>query len=75
MNRRSFLLSLPLLPYVAKALTVIEAAPVTVTGVVEYVVNTTVERYDDTLDVSRVDVFDRYEYSWKTLGTFQKNNV
>lgn len=60
MNRRAFLTCLPLLPYAAKALAAVEA-PVTVTGV-PYEIYTAIQPYES-LDVTRVDVFDRYEYS------------
>jgi len=41
-----------------------------ITGTIEYAVNTTVKSMSEleTLDVNRVDVFDRYEYSWKFVG-------
>jgi hypothetical protein len=41
-----------------------------ITGTIEYAVNTTVKAMSEleTLDVDRVDVFDRYEYPWKFVG-------
>lgn len=41
-----------------------------ITGTIEYAVNTTVKSMSEleTLDVTRVDVFDRYEYPWKFVG-------
>ena len=41
-----------------------------ITGTIEYAVNTTVKSMSEleTLDVTRVDVFDRYEYAWKFVG-------
>lgn len=41
-----------------------------ITGTIEYAVNTTVKAMSEleTLDVNRVDVFDRYEYPWKFVG-------
>lgn len=41
-----------------------------ITGTIEYAVNTTVKAMSEleTLDVTRVDVFDRYEYAWKFVG-------
>lgn len=41
-----------------------------ITGTIEYAVNTTVKAMSEleTLDVVRVDVFDRYEYAWKFVG-------
>ena len=41
-----------------------------ITGTIEYAVNTTVKSMSEleTLDVNRVDVFDRYEYAWKFVG-------
>src|SRR3990167_8564491 len=41
-----------------------------ITGTIEYAVNTTVKAMSEleTLDVDRVDVFDRYEYAWKFVG-------
>ncbi len=41
-----------------------------ITGTIEYAVNTTVKSMSEleTLDVVRVDVFDRYEYPWKFVG-------
>ena len=41
-----------------------------ITGTIEYAVNTTVKAMSEleTLDVNRVDVFDRYEYAWKFVG-------
>src|SRR6185436_3171104 len=39
----------------------------TITGPIEYALNTTVQSYSDTdtFSTTRVDVFDRYEYDWK----------
>jgi hypothetical protein len=39
-------------------------------GTIEYAVNTTVKAMSEleTLDLNRVDVFDRYEYAWKHAG-------
>jgi hypothetical protein len=67
MNRRSFLGFLPCLPYAGKLLILATPLPVTVTLPFNYEVMTVVERWDETLDVTRVDVFDRYEYSWKHI--------
>lgn len=41
-----------------------------ITGTIEYAVNTTVKAMGelDALDVTRVDVFDRYEAPWKFVG-------
>jgi hypothetical protein len=41
-----------------------------ITGTIEYAMNTTVKDMGEmeTLDVDRVDVFDRYEYAWKFTG-------
>ena len=41
-----------------------------ITGSIEYAINTTVKAMSEleTLDVNRVDVFDRYEYAWKFVG-------
>jgi hypothetical protein len=41
-----------------------------ITGTIEYAINTTVKAMSEleTLDVNRVDVFDRYEYPWKFVG-------
>lgn len=41
-----------------------------ITGTIEYAVNTTVKAMSEleTLDVNRVDVFDRYEGAWKFVG-------
>lgn len=41
-----------------------------ITGTIEYAINTTVKSMSEleTLDVNRVDVFDRYEYAWKFVG-------
>lgn len=41
-----------------------------ITGTIEYAVNTTVKAMSEleTLDVARVDVFDRYEGAWKFVG-------
>ena len=41
-----------------------------ITGTLEYAVNTTVKSMSEleTLDITRVDVFDRYEYAWKFVG-------
>ena len=41
-----------------------------ITGTIEYAVNTTVKAMSEleTLDVVRVDVFDRYEFAWKFVG-------
>lgn len=41
-----------------------------ITGTIEYAPNTTVKSMGEmeTLDVTRVDVFDRYEYAWKFVG-------
>jgi hypothetical protein len=41
-----------------------------ITGTIEYALNTTVKSMSEleTLDVVRVDVFDRYEYAWKLMG-------
>lgn len=41
-----------------------------ITGTIEYAPNTTVKSMSEmeTLDVQRVDVFDRYEYPWKFVG-------
>ena len=41
-----------------------------ITGTIEYAVNTTVKAMSEleTLDVTRVDVFDRYEAAWKFVG-------
>lgn len=41
-----------------------------ITGTIEYAQNTTVKDMSEleTLDVTRVDVFDRYEYAWKFTG-------
>jgi len=42
----------------------------TINGPIEYAVNTTVKSYSDTetLDTTRVDVFDEYSYNWKEYG-------
>lgn len=39
----------------------------TINGPIEYAVNTTVRSYSDTetLDTTRIDVFDEFQYSWK----------
>lgn len=41
-----------------------------ITGTIEYALNSTVKAMGelDTLDVVRVDVFDRYEFPWKFVG-------
>jgi hypothetical protein len=41
-----------------------------ITGTIEYQTNTTTKSMSEleTLDVTRVDVFDRYEYPWKLVG-------
>lgn len=41
-----------------------------ITGTIEYSTNTTVKAMSEleTLDVTRIDVFDRYEYAWKFVG-------
>jgi hypothetical protein len=41
-----------------------------ITGTIEYTTNTTVKSMSEleTLDVTRIDVFDRYEYAWKFVG-------
>lgn len=41
-----------------------------ITGTIEYQTNTTTKSMSEleTLDVTRVDVFDRYEYAWKIVG-------
>lgn len=41
-----------------------------ITGTIEYAINTTVKAMSEleTLDVQRVDVFDRYEAAWKFVG-------
>jgi hypothetical protein len=41
-----------------------------IAGTIEYATNTTVKPMAEleTLDVSRIDVFDRYEYAWKFVG-------
>ena len=41
-----------------------------ITGTIEYATNTTVKSMSEleTLDITRVDVFDRYEYPWKFVG-------
>lgn len=41
-----------------------------ITGTIEYAVNTTVKSMSEleTLDINRIDVFDRYEYPWKFVG-------
>lgn len=41
-----------------------------ITGTIEYALNTTVKSMSEleSLDVQRVDVFDRYEYAWKFVG-------
>lgn len=41
-----------------------------ITGTIEYAPNTTAKSMSEmeTLDVNRVDVFDRYEYAWKFAG-------
>lgn len=41
-----------------------------IVGTIEYAVNTTVKAMSEleTLDVNRVDVFDRYNYAWKFVG-------
>lgn len=41
-----------------------------ITGTIEYAINTTVKAMSEMemLDVTRVDVFDRYEYAWKFVG-------
>ncbi len=41
-----------------------------ITGTIEYAINTTVKAMSEmeTLDITRVDVFDRYEYAWKFVG-------
>jgi hypothetical protein len=41
-----------------------------ITGTIEYAMNTTVKDMGEmeTLDVDRVDTFDRYEYAWKFTG-------
>lgn len=54
MNRRSFL-----------GLLVALVVPKPDLPVVEWAENTT--GLYDTLDITRVDVFDRYEFSWKTI--------
>jgi hypothetical protein len=41
-----------------------------ITGTIAYTTNTTVKAMSEleTLDVTRVDIFDRYEYAWKFIG-------
>ena len=41
-----------------------------ITGTIEYATNTTVKAMAEleSLDVTRIDVFDRYEYPWKFVG-------
>lgn len=41
-----------------------------ITGTIEYATNTTVKSMSEleTLDLTRVDLFDRYEYAWKFVG-------
>jgi hypothetical protein len=41
-----------------------------ITGTIEYAINTTVKAMAEleTLDTTRIDVFDRYEYAWKFVG-------
>jgi hypothetical protein len=41
-----------------------------ITGTIEYNTNSTVKAMSEleTLDINRVDVFDRYEYPWKFVG-------
>src|SRR5262245_25472757 len=41
-----------------------------ITGTIEYATNTTVKAMSEleTLDITRIDVFDRYEYAWKFVG-------
>lgn len=41
-----------------------------ITGTIEYAENTTVKSMSEmeSLDVTRVDVYDRYEYAWKFVG-------
>lgn len=41
-----------------------------IAGTIEYATNTTVKSMSEleTLDVTRIDVFDRYEYPWKFVG-------
>lgn len=41
-----------------------------IVGTIEYAVNTTVKAMSEleTVDVNRVDVFDRYNYAWKFVG-------
>lgn len=41
-----------------------------ITGTIEYAQNTTVKSMSEleTLDTTRIDVFDRYEYAWKFVG-------
>jgi hypothetical protein len=41
-----------------------------ITGTIEYAVNSTVKAMSEleTLDINRVDVFDRYKFAWKFVG-------
>lgn len=41
-----------------------------ITGTIEYAINTTVKSMAEleTLDITRIDVFDRYEFAWKFVG-------
>jgi hypothetical protein len=41
-----------------------------ITGTIEYATNTTVKSMSEleSLDITRIDVFDRYEYPWKFVG-------
>src|SRR5438132_12693113 len=41
-----------------------------ITGTIEYATNTTVKSMSEleALDVTRIAVFDRYEYAWKFVG-------
>lgn len=41
-----------------------------ITGTIEYATNTTVKAMAEleTVDITRIDVFDRYEYAWKFVG-------
>lgn len=41
-----------------------------ITGTIEYAINTTVKAMSEleTLDITRIDVFDRYEAAWKFVG-------
>jgi hypothetical protein len=41
-----------------------------ITGTIAYTTNTTVKAMSEleTLDVTRIDIFDRYEYAWKFIG-------